>query len=131
METSILRVLPTNNPQANDNQIVSKYIAYFTNDEEKQENVFGAKTPDNIKHILSGKNHIYTFDYKFYIKNEKGKISVYRDIKVNATICKVDENFNLNVKWTDNLGKKDIGNKSNIKIKKPEIIALLNSEKSN
>ena len=77
------------------------------------------------------KVHIYTFDYKYYIKNEKGKISVYRDIKVNSSIQKNGDDYFLFIKWIDNLGKKDIGNKSNIKIKKPEILAILNSEKSN
>ena len=127
METEVLRVAPKNNPnafvQVDDDLVVCKYIAYFTK-HDNDDTAFPGK-PTNIKKNITVKSVMYTFYNKYYVKDNKNKLSCVRDIHVTAYISKKETGYSLDIKYTDNLNKKDNNNVSPILIKKENIIAIL------
>ena len=108
--------------------IVAKYISYFCKKEtDDQEEIFPGK-PQNVFKKMIGKNVvIYCFGLKFYRKFN-GKIILYRDYNISATISKNTDVYKLDIKFIDNNSKsKQQQPVPSILIKKPQIISILDS----
>ena len=126
METQLI-VAPKNNTgvvsDLNDDTIVCKYVTHFCKRENDDETIFPGK-PSNIKRTITKNSILYSYSQKFYNKETK-KISVVRDLTINASLVKKNDTYQLDVKYIDALDKKTPGN-NNLIIKKQNIIDILN-----
>ena len=127
IEITDLRIAPNNNQnkiiQLDDDTVVCKYISHFTKRENDGQDIFPGK-PSDIKRVVSRNTLLYSYSQKFYTKNGV-KLSVVRELSVNASIINKNDVYQLDIKYVDNLDKKNPGVVSSIIIKKQNVIDLL------